>query len=276
LTVNKKYKNLFIACVNRSFDARVFGRWCGGGYFEMTKVAGMENNQKIIGIAKTSLIRSYKWKDRGVAPIGYTVGMALCYADACDRLRGGDRYAQAIAAPLMHDAEHDVLDWYADILGKAGLSVETPADRLTAVFAILLGLGMRESSGKYCEGRYRKAHNTQADTAEAGLFQVSFDSSGAHSLLRPLFAEYSGRDDLLSVFQAGVNCDGDDLENWGEGEGRDFQALTKSCPQFAVLYAAILLRRRRQHWGPFKKYKVEVPDGTVGLLRTIREAVSNA
>jgi len=41
-----------------------------------------------------------------------------------------------------------------------------------------MGLGMRESSGRYCEGRDRNANNVTSDTAEAGLFQMSWDIHG--------------------------------------------------------------------------------------------------
>ena len=39
-----------------------------------------------------------------------------------------------------------------------------------------LGLGMRESSGQYCCGRDTSEDNTTADTAEAGLFQMSWNA----------------------------------------------------------------------------------------------------
>lgn len=68
----------------------------------------MGDAQHIIEIAKVSAVRRYNWKDRGVAPLGYIVGMALAYADPCEGLRDGDKYVQAIAAPLANDGEHDV------------------------------------------------------------------------------------------------------------------------------------------------------------------------
>jgi hypothetical protein len=44
-------------------------------------------------------------------------------------------------------------------------------DTLRHLFALQLGLGMRESSGQYCCGRDMSADNVSAETCEAGLFQ---------------------------------------------------------------------------------------------------------
>jgi len=56
-------------------------------------------------------------------------------------------------------------------------------DVLRHLFVLLTGLGMRESSGHYGEGRDASATNTSAYTAEAGLFQVSYNSHHASLLL---------------------------------------------------------------------------------------------
>lgn len=38
-------------------------------------------------------------------------------------------------------------------------------DTLRQLFVLLIGLGMRESSGQYCEGRDRSASNVTAEAA---------------------------------------------------------------------------------------------------------------
>lgn len=225
---------------------------------------------RVIEIAKASRIAAYRWKNRGRAPIGYIQGMAVAFAEACEDLAGGDQVADAIAAPLLADDGRDALDWYGQILADAQLALAGPADRLTAVFAILLGLGMRESSGKHCEGRDMSAENVTAETAEAGLFQVSYNSIGAHPILQRLFGRYQGSDELLSTFDDGVHCSAPSWKDWGEGPGVAFQALTKSCPKFAVLYAALLLRHQRSHWGPINRKEAEVTADSTALLAAIR------
>lgn len=230
----------------------------------------MPDMDRVIEVAKTSRIATYRWKNRGRAPSGYIQGMAVAFAEACEDLARGDNVATAIAAPLLGDNAHDALDWYGEILAEVKLALGDPINRLTAVFAILLGLGMRESSGKHCEGRDMSAENVTAETAEAGLFQVSYNSIRAQALLQQLFDRYHGRDDLLTFFDESVHCSASSWKDWGEGPGVDFQALTKSCPKFAVLYAAVLLRHRRKHWGPINRKEAEVTADSAALLMAVR------
>src|SRR5262249_8770525 len=146
------------------------------------------------------------------------------------------------AAMNSRDEDKDALAWYGSQFSQAGIDNSKPgADTLRHLFVLLIGLGMRESSGKYYEGRDLSANNTDADTAEAGLFQMSWNARGASPELPKLFAAYSARPDgFLSIFQEGVNPKTTD--NVGSGEGVAFQQLCKSCPAFAVEAAAVGLR----------------------------------
>jgi len=75
----------------------------------------------------------------------------------------------------------DALAWYAQEFQRAGMDNESSGvSTLRHVFVLLFGLGMRESSGRYCEGRDRSARNTTAASAEAGLFQISYNATRAH------------------------------------------------------------------------------------------------
>jgi hypothetical protein len=189
-------------------------------------------------------------------------------------LKAGDAVATAMTVPPTGGPSKDVLDWYAATLSAAGIGPgSSAADRLIQLFTILIGLGMRESSGKHCEGRDMSASNTSADAAEAGLFQVSHDSIAGHPLLRGLFATFRGRTDLVDVFKEGVTCTAANLKNWGTGAGRDFQELTKQCPAFAVQYAALLLRTLRKHWGPINTRKAEALPAAAKLFRDVKALV---
>lgn len=79
---------------------------------------------------------------------------------------------------------------------------------LKSLYTLGVGLGMRETSGKYCTGRDTSASNTSASTAEAGLFQTSYNSMSASSELRNLFIEYKADTSkcFLDVFKVGVSC----------------------------------------------------------------------
>ena len=86
----------------------------------------------------------------------------------------------------------DCLAWYnQEFLDLCMDNRADGADTLRHLFVLLTGLGMRESSGRYCEGRDMAALNTTAETAEAGLFQTSYNARFGDPLLPELFAKYS-------------------------------------------------------------------------------------
>lgn len=130
---------------------------------------------------------------------------------------------------------------------------------------------MRESSGKYCEGRDLTANNVSALTAEAGMFQFSYNSMSVDPKLRELFEFYKQNPEkcLLEMFSPGVVCKQSDATIYGRGEGAEFQKLARSCPRFAVEYAAIAIRKLRKHWGPINRKEVEIPEVCVELLKKV-------
>jgi len=206
------------------------------------------------------------WDDRGVAPLAYIKGMALAYATCVRKLERGDMTMHEIAkADITGDTEHDALALYRDQFMKIGMQTGLPGRPvLRAVFVFLLGLGMRESSGKHCCGRDQTADNVQSDTCEAGLFQTSWNYHACATDAETLFDEYRHALEYpepqcqLKAFEDGVSCSGDDWENYGSGTGAEFQALSKSCPAFAVESAAIGIRNLRKHWGPIGRLEVQI------------------
>ena len=230
---------------------------------------------QITQIAAQSEIAHYFWKDRGIAPKGYIKGMALVYARVYCKLGTGDAAATEMAKPKSADGAHDALAWYDPIFSAAGMDNATAgADTLRHLFVLLIGLGMRESSGKYCEGRDRSASNTTAETAEAGLFQTSFNARVASPLLPTIFAEYSENPSgFVDIFKEGVKCSSADLENFGSGDGEEFQRLSKACPAFAAEFAALALRHLRTHWGPINRRGAEVRPESDAMLRQVQAAV---
>lgn len=235
----------------------------------------MTDNSEAIAAALTSPLVAYRWKDRGRAPVGYLKGMAVAFATTYRQLLAKSELALALTVDVGTDADRDGLRIYADELSEAGATSSDRANVLIQVFTLLLGLGMRESSGLHCEGRDLSAQNTSAETAEAGLFQVSYDSLGSHPLLEPLVTSFDGRNDLQEIFDDGATCAASSWRNWGEGEGREFQALTKQCPLFAAQYAGLLLRVRPRHWGPLRLKTAEVPQAAVNLFRKVRTIVDS-
>ncbi|HEX8262624.1 MAG TPA: hypothetical protein VF547_07105 [Allosphingosinicella sp.] len=232
--------------------------------------------QRISALAATSAIRTYHWLDRGRAPRGYTKGMAVAFGRTYCKWKRGDPIARRIAAAASQDGQTDALAWYSATFSSLAMSNSTAgADVLRHVFALLMGLGMRESSGQHCEGRDMSANNVSAATAEAGLFQVSFNSIDAHPGLRSLFQAYQGSTDFSDIFGEGVTCGASSWRDWGTGEGKEFQRLTKACPAFAVEYAALGLRVMRRHWGPLNTRKAEVRRDADSLFRSVQTLIDS-
>src|SRR5215471_8638191 len=105
-------------------------------------------------IAINSPIASYSWKNRGRAPSGYTKGVALAFANTYRQWRVGYSPAINMARANTHNSGKDVFSWYDGIFIENGMDNSIAgADSLRHLWALILGLGMRESSGKHCCGR---------------------------------------------------------------------------------------------------------------------------
>lgn len=201
--------------------------------------------------------------------------MALVFARVLCKLKAGDAAVVEMAKANTGDNGRDVLAWYDSKFSAIGMKNNTSgADTLRHLFALLIGLGMRESSGRYCEGRDRSASNTTADSAEAGLFQTSFNARTASPLLPMVFVEYSAKPaGFVDTFREGVRCKAADLQNFGSGPGRDFQQLSKESPAFAAEFAAVGLRNIRKHWGPINTRAAEVVRDCDAMLMQVQALV---
>src|SRR6516165_1943153 len=173
---------------------------------------------RIIATVRVSDVPNLIWSDRGRAPSGYAKGMAVAFARVYAKWKIGNSAALVMAAANSGDDTRDALSWYnSRFQPKAMDNGKAGADTLRHLFVLLFGLGMRESSGRYCEGRDRSARNISADSAEAGLFQMSWDAHTADAEILQLFGEYraSQDDGLLAIFCEGVTAHQYDLESYG-------------------------------------------------------------
>lgn len=216
----------------------------------------------IATIAANSNIYRYNWGGRGQAPIGYTEGMALTWAQCYIKWKKNDSGMKVCAAANTGDADHDALSWYRGFFDNAGMPNQTAgADTLRHLFVLMLGLGMRESSGEHCCGRDQSASNTSSDTAEAGMFQTSWNIRSCSGEIPPLLDVWDPGDQsqcYLPIYKKGVSCSSADWSSYGSGDGKKYQDMSKSCPPFHAEVTAIGLRKLRQHWGPINRYEVEV------------------
>jgi hypothetical protein len=238
-------------------------------------IVPQEAVDRICSLVSASDLAVYEWQNRGRAPLGYIKGMAVVFGVVYAKLKSGDPAATAMAAASISANSADALSWYQARFTAAGMSNASPGpDTLRHLFVLMIGLGMRESSGRYCEGRDTSVNNISADTAEAGLFQMSWNAHVASPLIARLFADYSKNPDgFLSIFQDGVSCGHVEYANYGDGDGAAFQQLCKSCPAFAAEAAAVDLRVLRTHWGPINNRAAEIRPEADGLLQQVQAIV---
>lgn len=239
--------------------------------------SGTFTNQ-IKNLAKASRCMSYSWKNRGRAPAGYIKGVALGYARSLCRVKTNPSPLTAIlSAADTHNNKKDALSHYASVFSEKTIITSTAGEApLRALFTLGFGLGMRESSGKYCEGWDTSAgSNRSSSAAEAGLFQASYDSMRASPELSKLYDEYLANNQrcLLDVFKEKAACRAQTI--LGTGPGADFQAFVKVCPAFATEYAMTLLRILRKHFGPINRLEAEVNSDCHNLLKKVTAVIDS-
>jgi N-acetylmuramoyl-L-alanine amidase/Putative peptidoglycan binding domain len=231
---------------------------------ELPPVFTASQLEAITDAASASAIAKYSWRDRGVAPPGYIKGIAVAYAQAVMRLRALDPIVLEMAKMADGSADFDALVWYEDQFRALGMDNNTSVDlTLRHLYVLLTGLGMRESSGQHCCGRDQSASNTTSDTAEAGLYQTSWNAHNACTDFDNLMDQYSVGSDVqgyVGIWSEGVECDSANWKSYGaEGDpGYDFQEMCKHVPTFAVESCAITLRNLRQHYGPINRKEAEL------------------
>jgi peptidoglycan hydrolase-like protein with peptidoglycan-binding domain len=232
---------------------------------------------EIVQIAANSALARVSWDGgRGRAPLGYIKGMAVMFAVALRKLAQGDPAAVEMARASSGDPSRDALAYYASEFARLGMRNDVSGiDTLRHLFVLMIGLGMRESSGRYCEGRDQSASNTSADTAEAGLFQMSWDAHGASRQIPRLLDEYQANGGgYREIFCEGVTPRRGELDNCGSGTGLQFQQLCKERPGFAVEAAAVGLRNRRNHWGPINRHEAELRPEADDMLRQVQRLIA--
>ncbi len=236
-------------------------------------------SQKLKEIASTSSCAKTNWISRGRSPAGYMKGMAISYARSLCRVKALAPAVPAAAllrAPNSQNPKKDVLAHYQEILARVGLSALSAGDSpVHATYVIGLGLGMKESSGKYCEGwDVAAGSDRNSSEAEAGLFQTSYDSIVASTELKRLYDEYRANPKrcLLDVYKEGVTCKASSI--LGTGAGAVYQDFVRKCPAFATEYAMTLTRILRAHFGPLNRQTAQVAPACDGMLNQVRQIIN--
>jgi hypothetical protein len=236
---------------------------------------------EIISAVDKSKCVSVHWPQRGLAPKSYLRGTALVFARSLCQPERADVKVVSAAKGLGTDPEKtDALTWYDPEYRALKMQNDKDGvDTLRHAYVLLIGLGMRESSGRYCVGRDRSADFSTADSAEAGLYQTSWGASKRHATLAKLYERYDADRSgcwLDRFQQKTIRCSEWDAKVWGSGTGAAWQELTKACPAFATEYAAVLLRTnggKRGEFGPLRKKAAQIRPECHAMLSDVQKLV---
>jgi uncharacterized protein (TIGR02594 family) len=234
-----------------------------------------QEEEDIEGIVAASSLGEYAWKGRGKAPAGYLLGMAKAYGLAV-RLNGQWDSSVAVMAKADTHVDKDAFTWLKNDFDKAMLDNDVPGlGCVRHTFVLLMGLGMRESTGNHWEGRDTTASNTSPDTAEAGLFQTSWDIRPASPEFQKLFDGYwVDPQGFVETFNVGVAPSASKLINYGSGAaGTRYQWLAKYSPTFAALMTGVGVRVQCKHWGPISRGEVEILPEVDQLLQEVERVI---
>lgn len=234
----------------------------------------------VLAAASASKAIHHAWAGRGQAPAGYIKGMALAMGYLHQGLIAVHDASLLMATPNTGNDSTDALSWYGAAFGALGMrNTDNGPDTLRHLITLMVGLGMRESSGKFCEGRDTSADNVQSDTAEAGMFQMSWDIRGGSKLIADLFEHYSAAGDdpegLGPIFHEGVSCSAINLANFGSGDGKEFQRMCKASPMFSVAVCGVGMRTIRRHWGPINRHEAEISPDVDALFVQVQAIVDS-
>jgi hypothetical protein len=218
---------------------------------------------------------------RRIAPPGYVKGMAVVFAVVQRKLAQGDPAALEMAKPASGDTDRDALAHYASKFAALGMRNDVSGvETLRHLFVLMFGLGLRESSGRYCEGFDRESHRNRltSESAEAGLFQMSWDARAISPFIKPLCDDYKRTGGgYKSIFAEGVTPTSKDLETVGSGDGATFQQMLKEMPGLAVETAAVGLRKNggaTGHWGPIRRHEAQLLPDADDMLRQVQRLMA--
>lgn len=267
----------------------------GGSLKEITSMAANHacakiswgNSIKLSTCGKSGFPESHCYTSlRGRIPTGATAGIAANYARAlCNK---DANWVKAVSNPVIGAPTRDQLAFMASVYKSAGVATGTELANLRAVYAAMFSFAAMESSGKACEGKDPGADNVDGPTTEAGMFQTSWNSSPSHPELVAMFDAYKAgkRPCLAEVYgNAMTGCRASDAVNYGSGNAKEFQALSKRCPSMTTEWAAIMFRVNRSHYYPLNQAGkperaaqkwIDPHPSCVDLLKDIESKISPA
>lgn len=107
----------------------------------------------IPSIVDKTKISKIRWENgnRGQAPYGYYYGFGLLFATLYERLKKGEKIAKELSKTFGISIDKDALLRFKNILkDNCANNLTTETDRLRGLIVLMFGLGLMESSGRYC------------------------------------------------------------------------------------------------------------------------------
>src|SRR5262245_39325572 len=232
-------------------------------------------------IANASDIATYEWDERSEAPVGWTQGMALAFAQSYKKLKANHPAIVEMSKPRT-TSDKDVFNVYRNDFNELSMSNDENAsdasDRLRHLYAFMLGHGMRESSGQHCCGRDQSVppgyYGPADTTTEAGAFQTSYDAAGASNPeFDNLMDEYARGDSpgYLEAFSEGVSCDAENWASYGGGRGEQYQDMNKNQPAFSAENCGLTLRNLCNHYGPVNRHETELRGDANDMFQEVQD-----
>jgi N-acetylmuramoyl-L-alanine amidase/Putative peptidoglycan binding domain len=231
---------------------------------------------QIVTMAEQSEIQEYLWPDRGISPPGLIPGMSLCFAYAMLQFEEGDD-AATVMCKAQGSPDKDALAYYEAEFKKIGITNKTAGlDCLRSLFVMMTGLSMRESSGRYVEGRDLSASNVQSETCEASLCQTSYNIKAFSPTIEPLLDDFwQNPNGFREVFKLDVNPTADNLNCYGApgDDGVRYQWLSRFAPLYHCMVTGVGMRTGRAHWGPIGRREVTLKKEMADLLLAVQKLV---
>ena len=227
---------------------------------QRTPSSAMTNLRQLMETQPTCLRVSVSGKSPMSQRTGYLQGMAATLVRSYCR----NDHVRSQMINGARSAERDALIHLGVTNGTS------PEDILVNTALVTLSLGFRESDGGDPQwlgvDQSNSRSQSHAVSAEAGIFQISYDVRGGESnwraALDTIQQQYTNRTDLCFATTFAEGLPRREIPSRVVGvansPAHDFQTLMRNCPAAAAEYAMVVVRHNRRHNGPINRRETKI------------------
>ena len=211
--------------------------------------------------------------------IGYTQGVACCFALAQTWLAEGDPAALRMARAATGDASKDALTWYSEQFEALYMDNSRDGiDTLRHLFALLLGLGPREVVRAILRGARHNGLERAGRHGRGGDVSNELERSFESTPLSPRYSRNFGtiRTASFCSFRMVSNRMPMTLTISARATAPNISSSRNIVRSFHAFVTALGLRSLRQHWGPINREEVELRDAANDMLQQVQALVGAA